>query len=37
MNSIVGGKKYATFDEMYNLVAADRIKRWKAKDDSVGL
>ncbi len=37
MNSIVGGKKYPTFDEMYNLVAADRIKRWKAKDDSVGL
>lgn len=37
MNSIVGGKKYSTFDEMYNKVAADRIKRWKAKDDTVGL
>jgi quercetin dioxygenase-like cupin family protein len=37
MNSIVGGKMYSTFDEMYNKVAADRIKRWKAKDDSVGL
>jgi mannose-6-phosphate isomerase-like protein (cupin superfamily) len=37
MNSIVGGKKYTTFDEMYNKVAADRIKRWKAKDDTVGL
>ena len=37
MNSIVGGKKYNTFDEMYNKVAADRIKRWKAKDETVGL
>jgi quercetin dioxygenase-like cupin family protein len=37
MNSIFGGKKYTTFDEMYNLVAADRIKRLKAKDVTVGL
>jgi quercetin dioxygenase-like cupin family protein len=37
MNSIVGGKKYSTFDEMYNKVAADRIIRWKAKDETVGL
>jgi hypothetical protein len=37
MTNTVGIKKYSTFDEMYYLVAADRIKRWKAKGDTVGL
>jgi quercetin dioxygenase-like cupin family protein len=36
-NTIVAEKKYSTFDEMYHLVIADRMKRWKEKDDKVGL
>ena len=37
INTIVAEKKYTTFDEMYHLVIGDRMRRWKEKDDSVGL
>jgi len=37
LNTVVTADKYADFDQMYNAVAADRIKRWKAGDASVGL
>ena len=36
-NTIVAEKKYATFDEMYHIVIGDRMRRWKEKDESVGL
>jgi len=36
-NTIVTSKKYASFDEMYKIVIADRLRRWKEKDDTVGL
>jgi quercetin dioxygenase-like cupin family protein len=36
-NTIYAEKKYASFDEMYHLVIGDRMRRWKEKDDSVGL
>ena len=37
VNTIYTEKKYASFDEMYHLVVGDRMRRWKEKDDSVGL
>ncbi len=37
INTIVAEKKYTSFDEMYHLVIGDRMRRWKEKDDSVGL
>ncbi|MBE0652386.1 MAG: cupin domain-containing protein [Bacteroidales bacterium] len=37
INTIVAEKKYTSFDEMYHVVVEDRMRRWKEKDDSVGL
>lgn len=36
-NTIVTSKKYASFDEMYQIVIGDRLRRWKEQDDTVGL
>ena len=36
-NAIATQKKYSSFDEMYHIVIGDRLRRWKEKDETVGL